>query len=164
MSEPPRYRMVLAKERFKFSAAHFTLFGVGRAELLHGHNYHVQVELTGSELDAHGLLLDIESFKKTLQALCDRLDTKTLIPTEHPELLVAREGDGVEVRFGTRFYRIPVEDTLLLPLSNTSIELLAQLLWTDLAPALAGSRVERLAVSVEESAGQRCWYDGELGS
>src|ERR1700733_13558481 len=34
-----RYRMVLAKEDFKFSSAHFTLFADGSAELLHGHNY-----------------------------------------------------------------------------------------------------------------------------
>jgi hypothetical protein len=33
----PRYRIVLEKEDFKFSAAHFTLFADGGAELLHGH-------------------------------------------------------------------------------------------------------------------------------
>ena len=50
----PRFRIVLAKEDFKFSAAHFTLFPGGRAELLHGHNYRVRVELAGSELDEEG--------------------------------------------------------------------------------------------------------------
>jgi hypothetical protein len=34
--------------------------------------------------------------------------------------------------------------------------------WSDLAPALAGSRVERLAVAVEETAGQSCWYEADL--
>ena len=51
----------------------------------------------------------------------------------------------------------------MLPLANTSIELLARMFWQDLAPHLAGSRVEALAVSVEETAGQECWYEGALG-
>ncbi len=158
----PRYRFVLAKEDFKFSAAHFTLFADGRAELLHGHNYRVRVELAGSDLDAEGLLLDIESFKRELRQLCSRLDSRTLIPGESRRLRWTRQGDAVEVRCGERSYRFPAEDTLLLPLANTSIELLARMLWQDLAPHLAGSRVEAMGVSVEESAGQRCWYEERL--
>ena len=155
----PRYRMVLAKEDFKFSSAHFTLFAGGRAELLHGHNYRVRVELAGEELDGDGLLVDIESFKRALRGLCARLDSRTLIPGESPRLHWAQEGGAVEVRCGERVYRFPAEDTLVLPLANTSIELLARMFWHDLAPVLAGSRVDSLAVAVEETAGQQCWYE-----
>ena len=158
----PRYRIVLAKEDFKFSSAHFTLFADGRAELLHGHNYRVRVELSGSDLDGEGLLLDIETFKRELRRLCSSLDSRTLIPGESRRLRWSREGEGIDVRCGERSYRFPAEDTLLLPLANTSIELLARMLWSDLVPHLAGSRVEILGVSVEESAGQRCWYEAEL--
>jgi hypothetical protein len=42
------------------------------------------------------------------------------------------------------------------------MELLARMIWQDLAAGLAGSRVDALAVSVEESAGQRCWYEAEV--
>jgi 6-pyruvoyltetrahydropterin/6-carboxytetrahydropterin synthase len=155
----PRYRMVLAKEDFKFSAAHFTLFDDGRAELLHGHNYRVRVELSGSGLDGTGLLVDIEAFKRALRALCGRLDSRTLIPAESPRLEWRREDEAIEVRFGARSYRFPAADTLPLPLANTSIELLARMFWHDLAPQLAGSRVEALGVAVEETAGQQCWYE-----
>ena len=158
----PRYRMVLAKEDFKFSSAHFTLFGEGRAELLHGHNYRVKVELSGEDLDAEGLLVDIESFKRTLRGLCARLDSRTLIPGESPRLQWTREGEAIAVRCGERAYRFPAEDTLVLPLANTSIELLARMFWHDLAPCLAGSGVDVLAVAVEETAGQQCWYEAEL--
>jgi 6-pyruvoyltetrahydropterin/6-carboxytetrahydropterin synthase len=158
----PRYRIVLAKEDFKFSSAHFTLFADGRAELLHGHNYRVRVELSGSDLDGEGLLLDIESFKRELRRLCASLDSRTLIPGESGRLRWSRDGEAIDVRCGERSYRFPAEDTLLLPLANTSIELLARMLWRDLVPHLAGSRVEILGVSVEESAGQRCWYEAEL--
>ncbi|MFP5285604.1 MAG: 6-pyruvoyl trahydropterin synthase family protein [Thermoanaerobaculia bacterium] len=157
-----RYRMVLAKEDFKFSAAHFTLFGDGRAELLHGHNYQVRVELAGRDLDGEGLLVDIESFKRALRSFCARLDSRMLIPADSPRLQWSREGGAIEVVFGPRSYRFPAEDTLLLPVVNTSIELLARMLWHDLAPYLAGSRVETLSVAVEETAGQQCWYEGAL--
>lgn len=159
----PRYRMVLAKEDFKFSAAHFTLFADKRAELLHGHNYRVRVELAGEGLDAEGLLVDIESFKKTLRGLCARLDSRTLIPGESARLEWTREGEALAVRCGERDYHFPAEDTLVLPLVNTSIELLARMLWHDLAPGLAGSRVDTLAVAVEETAGQQCWYEAGVG-
>jgi 6-pyruvoyltetrahydropterin/6-carboxytetrahydropterin synthase len=158
----PRYRIVLAKEDFKFSSAHFTLFADGRAELLHGHNYRVRVELAGGGLDAEGLLLDIESFKRELRRLCSRLDSRTLIPGESRRLRWSREGGAIDVRCGERSYRFPAEDAVLLPLPNTSIELLARMLWHDLEPHLAGSRVESMGVSVEESPGQRCWYEAEL--
>jgi 6-pyruvoyltetrahydropterin/6-carboxytetrahydropterin synthase len=162
VSESPRYRVVLAKEDFKFSAAHFTLFEGGRAELLHGHNYQVEAELSGSALDEHGLLIDLERVKSALRALCERLDTRTLLPGESSRLRCARQGEAIEVRFADRTYRIPAADALVLPLANTSMELLARMLWQDLAPHLAGSRVDTLAISVEESAGQGCWYENRL--
>jgi 6-pyruvoyltetrahydropterin/6-carboxytetrahydropterin synthase len=157
-----RYRIVLAKEDFKFSAAHFTIFGAGRAELFHGHNYQVTVELAGEGLDDTGLLADIQRVKQAIRVACARLDSRTLIPAASREIAWAEEGDAVEVRFDRRLYRFPAADVLLLPLANTSMELLARMLWEEIAPQLAGSRVEALAVSVEESAGQRCAYEAPL--
>lgn len=158
----PRYRIVLAKEDFKFSAAHFTLFADGGAELLHGHNYRVRVELAGGSLDEEGLLVDIDRFKKALRERCAFLDSRTLLPATSHRVRWSREGEAVEIACGARRYRFPADDVLLLPLANTSMELFAEMLWNDLAPALAGSRVEEMAVSVEESSGQRCWYEREL--
>jgi len=161
-TDRPRYRIVLAKEDCKFSAAHFTLFPRGGAELLHGHNYRVEVELSGGGLDEEGLLVDLESFKKVLRGRCARLDSFTLLPAESRRLRWSRDGGAVEVRCGERVYRFPEDDVLLLPLANTSMELLARMLWEELAPHLEGSRVDTLAVAVEESTGQRCWYEARL--
>lgn len=158
----PRYRIVLEKEDFKFSAAHFTLFPNGGAELLHGHNYRVRVELAGSNLDEEGLLVDIEHFKKVLRERCAYLDSRTLLPAASSRLQWSRDGGAIEIACGERRYRFPADDVLLLPLVNTSMELFARMLWEELAPALAGSRVEEMAVSVEEASGQRCWYEQRL--
>jgi 6-pyruvoyltetrahydropterin/6-carboxytetrahydropterin synthase len=158
----PRYRIVLAKEDFKFSVAHFTLFADGRAELLHGHNYLVRAELAGTRLDGAGLLVDLERSKRSLRALCARLDSRTLLPAASERVQCTRRGQNVDVRLDERSYTFPAADVLLLPIANTSVELLAHMLWHQLAPELRGSLVETLGVAVEESAGQRCWYEDHL--
>lgn len=156
------YVLKLAKEDFKFSAAHFTLFAGGRAELLHGHNYRVRLELEAAQLDPMGLIADIATLKARLRAVCARLDEHTLIPEKSELLEIRSEGDGLAVRLAERSYRLPREDAALLPLANVTIELLARMLWDEIAPVLAGSQVDALVVEVEETPGQCCAYRAPL--
>lgn len=162
----PMYRIRLAKEDFKFSAAHFTLFPDGRAELLHGHNYRVRLELAGPTLSEVGLLFDVSRVKERIRERCDALDEHTLIPTRCERLDVRPDGGSVEVRFRDRVYRFPERDVVLLPLANLSIELLARMLWDDVADVLrpdsVGGAVEELTVEVEETPGQSCAYRAAL--
>ncbi len=162
LTKESRFTLHLAKEDFKFSCAHFTLFGEQDAETLHGHNYQVTADLEGRELDAFGLLADLVVVKKRIRAACERLDSLTLIPTESPHLRVSKVGDGVEVLYCQRRYLLPAEDVLTLKLANTSIELLAQMLWRELAEVLVGSQVEVLTVNVGETAGQSCSFRAPL--
>ena len=154
----PEFTVLLAKEDFKFSAAHFTLFPDGSAELLHGHNYQVAVELTGPRLDSYGLLCDFVHTKNVIRELCEELDSRTLIPGRSPDLEVRRDGDAVQVRYQDRQYRLPAADVILLDLSNTTIEVLAAMIWEKLMPQLAGQSLTGLGVSVAETSGQSCWY------
>lgn len=157
------YRITLAKEDFHFSCAHFTLFGTTTGELLHGHNYRVEVDVWGGELDELGLLVNIQRLKGEVRKACARLDGRTLLPRSSPHLAWRQEGDSVEVTFADRAYRLPANDVVLVPVVNTTIELLACMLWQELVPALAGSLVEELGVVVEETPGQRCRYESGLG-
>ena len=157
------YTLVLAKEDFKFSSAHFTLFSAETAEHLHGHNYQVQVEIVGRELDEEGLLVGFAEVKGAIRALCQAFDSRTLVPTRSPHLEIERREGNVAVRFRSRSYSFPEEDVVLLPTVNTSIELLARHLWRELARALpASGTVEGLGVNVRETAGQGCWYRAPL--
>jgi 6-pyruvoyltetrahydropterin/6-carboxytetrahydropterin synthase len=158
----PIYTLRLAKRDFKFSVAHFTLFSAAEAEPLHGHNYRVAVELEGRELDAAGLLADCDTVKRRLRELCDDLDDHVLIPEASPWLTTSSEGGEVEVRFRERTYRFPADEALLLPIANTSMELLARFLWEALAADLAPPRATALAVEVEETDGQSCRYRADL--
>jgi 6-pyruvoyltetrahydropterin/6-carboxytetrahydropterin synthase len=160
----PRFVLRLAKEDFKFSVAHFTVFSEAVAEDLHGHNYRVRVEIVGDALDRLGLLLDLRGVKSEIRRLCAELDSRTLVP-ERCDLVrvVAVDGDGLEVRFGPRVYRLPRAEVRLLPIRNTSIEELALWFWRQLEPTLAGGVVSELRVEVEETAGQSCVYSARLG-
>ena len=154
-----RFRLVLAKEDFKFSVAHFTVFSPEHAELLHGHNYRVTVEIAGREVGELGLLADLDRVKAEIRRLCRGLDSRTLLPAACPLLTWEHRDGAIEVTYRDRLYRVPEADVVLLPLANSSMELLARHLWRQLAPGLAGTAVDHLTVAVEESAGQRAIYE-----
>jgi 6-pyruvoyltetrahydropterin/6-carboxytetrahydropterin synthase len=157
-----RFAIVLAKADFKFSAAHFTIFDGGRAELLHGHNYRVRVEIEGAELDEQGLLVSIADLKTVIRGACRSLDERVLVPTRAAQLAVRRAAAEVEIGFAGRLYRLPAADVVELPLANTSIELLAQWLWGEIAPAVGDPRLDLLHVAVEETEGQSCRFSAPL--
>ena len=159
---PPLYTLVLAKEDFKFSTAHFTLFGPEEAEWLHGHNYNVRVELTGETLDEEGLLADIAEIKKVIRRLCEDLDSKTLFPSDSTHLVIEHKDGGYWVECMGRSYRIPEEDVVVLPLVNTSIELLARWFWEQLAAEIERGHLTAMSVEVAETAGQSCSYRAAL--
>lgn len=159
----PRFTLRFAKADFKFSAAHFTLFGPGDAEPLHGHNYRVRVEISGEETDERGLLAASDVVKRRVRELCAELDDRVLLPEGSPDLEIRADGDAVAARFGARRYSFPAAEVTLLPLVNVTMELLARLLWRQLAADLATSRLDELAVEVEETEGQSCRYSAPLG-
>ena len=157
-----RWSVDLAKEHFKFSAAHFLIFPDGSAERLHGHNYRVFVELEAA-LSEHGLVLEFKAIKRVVRELIDRLDERFLVPGEHPVLRWSElASDELEVRYLERRYLMPREDALVLPINNTSSENLATYLGRELKELVPQRfpevEVLRLRLAVEESQGQRGVY------
>ena len=157
-----RWSIELAKEYFKFSAAHFLIFPDGTSERLHGHNYRVRVEIEAS-LTRHGLVLDFKMVKPVIRELLDSLDEHWLVPGKHPTLTFTHRPDGVtEVRYRGLYYAAPTEDVIVLPINNTSSENLASFCGRELLRLLAERfedvRVSSLRVAVEETSGQRGVY------
>lgn len=152
------WRIRIAKERHKFSAAHFLIFDDGTAERLHGHNYSVAVELDAGNV-RNGVVLDFNSVKSLLDAVLVRLDERFLVPGLAPALRIRHDPDGeTEIRFQRRRYIAPSEEVCVLPVVNTSAENLAEWIADALAAALRSefpdADMRRLAVSVEETPGQ----------
>ncbi len=57
-----------------FAAAHYLRNYDGPCERLHGHNYRVQVFVTGDRLNDSGLLEDFGDIKKALNTVLERMD------------------------------------------------------------------------------------------
>ena len=152
----------LYKEYFKFSCAHFLIFPDGTKERLHGHNYHVQVEISGRLTDC-GLVMDFNHAKPIVRELCDELDEHWLVPGEHPELKITARDDGhTEVLYRADHYLAPSTELIVLPINNASAENFATWLGRELRSRLAdrhgGTHIEGLVVSVSETPGQRGIY------
>jgi 6-pyruvoyltetrahydropterin/6-carboxytetrahydropterin synthase len=152
------YRVRLDKECHVFSAAHFITFNGDVCERLHGHNYRVAVEVEGP-LDENQYVIDFIALRDELKSLTDQLDHRVLLPTSHPLIRVTADERQVEAIFTPdgRRWIFPRGDCALLPVSNTTAELLARHLGQQLAAAVerrTGKRPERLQVAVDENHGQ----------
>lgn len=151
-----QYHVKLEKERLVFSAAHFITYDGDTCEPLHGHNYHVAAEVRGP-LDENHYVIDFIALRDELQQIVDSLDHRMLLPTEHSTIAVAQQGDEVEVRHGNRRWVFPVADCVLLPVANTTAELLARHIGLQLLDALEarlGCRPADVQIAVDECDGQ----------
>jgi 6-pyruvoyltetrahydropterin/6-carboxytetrahydropterin synthase len=156
------FRIRVDQDYLKFSAAHFLLYSNGECERVHGHNYRTWVELEGS-LEANDYVVDFLAIKPLMKKICDRLDHRVLLPTENAALKIARGGSVIEATFHDKQYRFPAGDVLLLPIHNTSAELLAKYICgevkQELKAGLGAAHVTRITVGVQESFGQEASYE-----
>ena len=149
----------LAKESFKFSSTHFTIFSATKAERLHGHNYQLKCDIELSDIDAEiGMAFDFNFIKPVIKALCDEVDEFILIAAKSPFLKFKYVDDSLEMQFAKRRYLFPQEDCRELPLVNITSEELARYfcekLWVWVNQTAEGARFKSLQVSVEETRGQ----------
>lgn len=159
------YKVQVSKEYLGFAAGHFITYG-GRCEMLHGHNYRVRVELAG-ELDADAYVIDFGVVKRIMRVLVDELDHRMLLPTENPHLELEETETSIRVRYrdSGKEYVFPRAEVVLLPIPNTTAEMLARHLAGGLKRELAeiGARnLSAMTVEVEESFGQAASYREEL--
>jgi 6-pyruvoyltetrahydropterin/6-carboxytetrahydropterin synthase len=55
----------------------------GRCENLHGHNWKIEVFVTGEELEPNGILIDFKRVKTATEEVIDQLDHKFLNDVEY---------------------------------------------------------------------------------
>jgi 6-pyruvoyltetrahydropterin/6-carboxytetrahydropterin synthase len=64
--------------RDTFSAAHYLRGYKGKCERIHGHNYLVEVQIEGENLDNIGILWDFNEGKELLRGILEELDHSLL--------------------------------------------------------------------------------------
>ena len=161
------FRIRVKKDYTVFSSTHFITFAGHRCESLHGHNYRVGVALDGAIDEDGWYVLDFSLVKRLMRQLCDEIDHKVLLPLENPKLGIVTRDQTVSVDYeGTLRYVFPVRDCALLPIPNTTVEMLARHLATRFLTELGAGTVAHLTaieMEVEESFGQSATYRGTLG-
>ncbi len=156
------FSVQVSKDYLVFASAHFITFRGHQCESLHGHNYRVGISVAGSVDNECLFVLDFSVLKKIVRSLVDRIDHKVLLPTRNPKLSYRHEGDMVHVDyFGKPTYVFPAGDCALLPIQNSTAEMLAEYLAHGVRDALAAdgyTHLTELELEVEESFGQSATY------
>src|SRR5438874_2403155 len=152
---PERFSVRVSKDCLVFCSGHFISYEGDKCERLHGHNYRAAVEVEGG-LDENHYVFDFIALKKRTRAITDELDHRMLLPTRNPLITVEAGPRSVRVRYGEREWVFPRDDCVLLPIANTTAELLARYIGQRLLEDLRrhhGFEPAVLRVEVEESLG-----------
>ena len=181
------FRVQVTKDYLVFASAHFITFEGHRCEALHGHNYRVGVVLEGGIDPASWYVFDFVALKRLMKRLCDEIDHRVLLPLHNPRITITnRAGDGqatpqqqqhqqqppqstdgsvlLAVHVDGRLrYVFPRSDCALLPIANTTVEMLAQYLVGGVRAEIesrgaAGQSISAIEVEVEENFGQSAIY------
>lgn len=151
-----RHRISIAREQYKFSCAHMTVFPDGTKERLHGHNYTIALALDVERIDL-AAMIPFGDIKSVLGALCAEWKERLLIAAKSPHLVIVRDDKELEFTLCRERYVVPRGDALLLPIDNISVEALAghvaDLLRERLS-MLEAAQVRSLEVTIEEQPGQ----------
>ncbi|MGW8256337.1 MAG: 6-pyruvoyl trahydropterin synthase family protein [Thermoguttaceae bacterium] len=117
----------LSNDDLIFSAAHFITFEHGSSEALHGHDFRLTLEVPGP-LNSQQYVVDFTIVHEIVKKLLSELDHRVLLPREHPCLRIQVAGEELEATVDRRRWVFPKEHCLLLPLANTTTEMLARYL------------------------------------
>jgi 6-pyruvoyltetrahydropterin/6-carboxytetrahydropterin synthase len=156
------FQVSVTKDYLVFASAHFITFEGHRCEGLHGHNYRASVTVEGPLNEECWFVFDFMELKRHMRQLCDEIDHKVLLPLENPRVQVVDEGTVVRVAVdGKPRYMFPTAECALLPVPNTTVEMIARLLATRLHDNLASAGVRTLTaivMEIEENFGQSAVY------
>jgi 6-pyruvoyltetrahydropterin/6-carboxytetrahydropterin synthase len=159
---PPAFKVSVAKEYLSFSSAHFITLAGHQCESLHGHNYRIGVTVEGGIDPECAFVVDFGVLKRIVRPYVQAVDHRVLLPTQNPKLRLKEEDDRLVVEYlGRDKFVFPRTNCALLPLSNTTAEMLAEYLAHRVRDDLRKdglSHLTALEVEVEESPGQSGYY------
>lgn len=152
------FKVLVAKEYLSFSAAHFITLAGHQCESLHGHNYRIGVTVEGGVDPECAFVVDFGILKRIVRPYVQAVDHRVLLPTSNPKLELREDGERLLVEYlGKQRFEFPRSNCALLPISNTTAEMLAEYFGERVREELRKegmSHLDTIEVEVEESAGQ----------
>lgn len=156
-----RFQVRIAKDHLLFCCGHFITYDGDKCEPLHGHNYRAAVEVEGM-LDDNCYLFDFIALKKHAKSITDELDHHMLLPTGNRHIQIVEQPERVCVRYQNREWIFPRADCIILPVANTTAELLARYIGLKLLEILHAEHrfaPEVIRLEVEEGIGQSATWE-----
>jgi len=156
------YKVRVTKDHLVFCSGHFISYEGDKCEHLHGHNYRTAVEIEGDLDPASYYVFDFIALKHRTKAITDELDHRMLLPTRNSVVTLAESGRSIHVRYKDREWLFPRDDCVLLPVENTTAEMLAGYIARRLLDDIRrqhGYEPRVLRVEVEENIGQSATYE-----
>ncbi|MHC5543605.1 6-pyruvoyl trahydropterin synthase family protein [Singulisphaera rosea] len=150
-----RYKVRVTKDYLVFSSGHFITFAGGLCERIHGHNYRAAVEVE-DDLDENHYVFDFIALRDLTRAITDELDHRMLLPGESSLIRLEDDGPNWRAVYGDRYWSFPKDECVVLPIPNTTTELLANYVAGRLREALTERGLNLplvMRVDVEESFG-----------
>lgn len=102
-----------------FSSAHFLDF-----ESLHGHNFKIKVFFNSD--------FENEKIEKYISEICNAFDHKILIPENSKKFKICKNNEEVIVGIKGKKYVFPKKDVIILPIEDTTVELIAEYIYKEL--------------------------------
>jgi 6-pyruvoyltetrahydropterin/6-carboxytetrahydropterin synthase len=158
---PERFHVRVSKDYLVFCSGHFISYEGDKCERLHGHNYRATIEVEG-ELDENFYVFDFITLKNRAKVITDELDHRMMLPTKNRVIVLEESAKNVRVRYKDREWLFPRDDCVLLPIENTTAELLARYIGDRLREDLRTTYKfvpAVLRVEVEESFGQSATWE-----
>lgn len=144
------------KAKIRFSAAH-VIPEYEKCGQLHGHSYAIHARLHGKQ-DEKGIIIDFSVVKSILRQIADLLDHKIIIPNLSDVVSTKESEDSIELQSLGKRYVFPKSDCVLLPISSSSAEHLAEFVLTRFIDALDDTQqLTEIEIGVDEGYGQGAW-------
>lgn len=145
--------------KITFSATHL-IAGHYKCGRLHGHDYAINAVIDG-DMGPDGVIMDFISVKEFLRDVAQELDHKVLVPAE--DAAVRAEGSSVRYSYQGKSYEFPASDCVMLDVSVTSAEELAEWVIRRLLEKVRfPENVKRVEIGVDEGRGQGVWTSRDL--
>jgi 6-pyruvoyltetrahydropterin/6-carboxytetrahydropterin synthase len=147
------------KDYLVFCAAHFITYRGHQCESLHGHNYRLSIRIDGL-VDENAYVIDFGLLKRLGRQMVAPLDHRVLLAGRNPMIAIRFDEESVETRYENRRYVFPKQDVAVLPIRNTTAEMLASNFVDQLTsflcaePEVDQNLIHWVEVEVEESHGQ----------
>ncbi len=156
------FKVSVSKEYLGFSSAHFITLAGHQCESLHGHNYRVGLTVEGGVDPECAFVVDFAVLKRIVRPYVHAVDHRVLLPTLNPKLVLTTEGDRMLVEYqGTPRFVFPLSNCALIPITNTTAEMIAEYLARRLRDDLREEglpHLDAIEVEVEESVGQAGYF------